>query len=98
VDVFTKIPLKKEALNIFGGGFTFRKKSGFAFPISEYMRSEKFVYYAENKLFNILDKTPLSKKEILNIWKNFLVNNNDEDQELLWTIFMFLIWLDVFQK
>ena len=98
VDVFTKIPLKKEALHVFGGGFTFRKKSGFAFPISEYMRSEKFVYYAENKLFNILDKTPLSKNEILNIWINFLVNNDDEDQELLWTIFMFLIWLEVFQK
>lgn len=98
VDVFTKLPLKKEALNIFEGGFTFRKKSGFAFPISDYMKSDKFVYYVENKLFNILDKTPLSKKEIINIWNNFLINNDDEDQELLWTIFMFLIWLDVFQN
>ena len=74
------------------------EKNRFAFPISEYMRSEEFVDLVENQLLDILDKTPLSKNEILIYWENFLFDNDEKNVELLWTIFMFLIWIDVFQK
>ena len=62
------------------------------------MKSQKFIDLVDSELIFLIDQTPLSKSKIKTYWSNFINKNDEKNVELLWTIFMFLIWLKVFQK
>ncbi len=87
-----KMPLKRISETIFGEDFTYRTKSGFPLPISEYYQSERFSNFIEKEVLPwLLDCRYLKKSRIKDIWQNRM-QLTGLACEKIWIILGFGIW------
>lgn len=87
-----KIPLKNISKKLYGKDFTYRSKSGFPLPVTDYYRDDFFTDYVERNVLPWLYDSNIFKKNVLNtMWLN-KGKMTGMEAEKLWVIIAFGMW------
>ena len=93
----TKKYLKKISTKYFGKQFSYRAKSGFAFPLKKIFKSNYFREPIEDEIIPLIKSSNLyDSKNIMSVWKN-IDKSSTSELELLYSIITFEIWLKKFK-
>ena len=90
-----KVAFRTAASKVLPEEIAFRKKLGFVVPIRYWMADEKYNGDVREKLFGETSAKFFRQEEVSAIWDAYIGGNSDLWRKV-WTIYVFLVWYDIY--
>lgn len=93
----TKILLKKLASEYYNQDFVYRKKMGFDQPLNDYFSDKKMQEIIHDSFLpGIKSRGIFDSKKVEFTWQQFSKHQIQDDLNLLWLVFSFELWAQIF--